>query len=92
MQFYGLLSEWRAETAGLSSTTKIIMNAAYQQIIGLGPPAVPLLLRELTIRPEHLGWALRSITREDPVPSDAAGDVVRIANEWLAWGRRKNKL
>jgi hypothetical protein len=91
-QFHALLATWRDETAGLSSTTKIVMNDAYQQIIGLGEPAVPLLLRELAKGPDHLGWALRAITREDPVPRDAAGDVQRVADIWLEWGRNNDKM
>jgi|HubBroStandDraft_2_1064218.scaffolds.fasta_scaffold767949_1 hypothetical protein len=91
-QFQELLESWRDETAGLSSTTRIVMNDAYQKIIGLGEPAVPLLLRELANGADHLGWALRAITREDPVPRDAAGDVERIAQIWLEWGRENDKI
>ncbi len=43
------------------------MHPAYQQIIGLGKQAIPFLLRELDQKSGRWFWALKSITREDPV-------------------------
>jgi len=82
----GLLERWRSETALSSSLTEMILHPAYQAIIGLGPPVVPLLLRELAREPDHLGWALASITRENPVPASDAGDIDAHTRAWLKWG------
>lgn len=90
--FARLNREWRAEVRFVSSTTKRVLHPAYQQIIGLGPAAIPYILRELESRGGHWAWALTAIVREDPVPADAAGDVARITNAWLEWGRREGYL
>ncbi len=86
-RFHRLASQWRDETELLSSTTARAMHPAYQQIIGLGPEALPLIFKELPQTPGHWFWALRSITGEDPVPSADAGNVRRMAEAWLDWGR-----
>jgi hypothetical protein len=63
------------------------MHPAYQMIIGMGPEAVPLLLRELESNVDNWFWALRAITEEDPVPASARGDGEAMAKAWLDWGR-----
>jgi hypothetical protein len=73
--FFDLANRWRNETALLSSVTKIAMHPAYQRIIGMGPAALPLLLRELEQQPDHWFWALTAITGEDPVPPEDAGNM-----------------
>ena len=62
--FFELANRWRDETALLSSVTRTAMHPAYQRIIGMGPAAVPLILRELEQRPDHWFWALTAITGE----------------------------
>jgi hypothetical protein len=86
-RFHRLAGQWRDETELLSSTTAKAMHPAYQQIIGLGPEALPLIFKELSERSGHWFWALRSITGEDPVPAADAGNVRRIVEAWLEWGR-----
>ncbi len=68
------------------------MLPEYQGIIGLGAPAVPLILAELHREPAQWFWALKAITDEDPVPPDAAGDIGRMARFWIEWGIRKGLL
>jgi hypothetical protein len=63
------------------------MHPAYQQIIGIGPAAVPLLLRELERDVDHWFWALKAITGVDPVPPASRGKVREMAAAWLRWGR-----
>jgi hypothetical protein len=88
-RFLALKVEWEAETAHLSSITEICMHPAYQQIIGMGQEAVPLILAELRRKPGHWFWALRSITGEDPVPPQLRGRMRQMAEVWLRWGTRK---
>ena len=66
-RFYSLTATWRRETALRSSVTAIAMHPAYQQIIGLGEPALPLIFGELRREPDHWFWALGAITGENPV-------------------------
>jgi hypothetical protein len=88
--FRDLVEKWRAETWFMSSIRKRISHLDYLSIIGLGPAAVPLLLRELEQAPDHWFWALQAITREDPAPPEADFDQMR--NAWLAWGRQHGYL
>ena len=85
-QFRTLAARWKAETALLSSTTAMVAYPAYQAIIALGPPVVPLLLRDLEREPAHWFEALKAITGEDPVPPKEWGRVPAMAARWLAWG------
>jgi len=59
----------------------------YQAIIGMGMPVVPLILEELKREPDQWFWALEAITEENPVPGDALGNVRRMAQAWIEWGR-----
>lgn len=86
-RFLALIAEWKATRGHTSRTDKLVLNKAYQAIIGLGQPAIPLLLRELEQRPSHWDWALRAITQTDPVPKEAWGDLKKIASAWISWGK-----
>lgn len=91
-RFLTLKKEWEDNTAYLSSMTKIIMHPAYQQIIGMGQVAVPLILSEMRKKPDHWFWALRSITGEDPVLSEHRGRLKQMTQDWLKWGRGKGYI
>ena len=60
----------------------------YHELIALGEPAVPLILRELERAPS-VSWfgVLAAITGENPVPAAIAGHVAAMAGAWLEWGR-----
>lgn len=85
-RFNALTNQWRRKTRHLSLMSDIVLNTAYQQIIGMGLPAIPLLLRELKHQPDHWFWALRSITGENPVPAADRGRLSKMAEAWLKWG------
>ncbi len=80
---------WNAETSYLSSYTDIVEHPAFREIIAMGEPVVPLLLRDLAERPRLWVWALPEITGEDPVPPEEAGNIARMSEAWLRWGRAK---
>ena len=85
--FQELVTTWRQETLFTSSVTDMAMHSSYQRIIGLGPAAVPLLLRELERNPDHWFWALHAITGVDPTMPEQKGNVQEMAKAWLDWGR-----
>ncbi|MBD2145725.1 STAS-like domain-containing protein [Sphaerospermopsis sp. FACHB-1194] len=87
--FTTLVEEWREETRGVSSTNQMCMHPAYQQIIGMGEPVIPLLLRELEKKSGRWFWALKSISREDPVPPEYRGNTKEMTKAWLDWGRER---
>ncbi|MCU0540923.1 MAG: hypothetical protein MUE44_01885 [Oscillatoriaceae cyanobacterium Prado104] len=87
--FYQLVDRWKTETRGISSTEQLSLHPTYQQIIGMGPDAIPLLLRELANNSGRWFWALKSITREDPVMPEQRGKTKEMIAAWLNWGREK---
>jgi hypothetical protein len=86
--FQELVNQWQQETRGVSSSTELILHPAYQQIIGMGREVVPLLLRELEKKSGRWFWALKSITRQDPVPLELRGKTKEMIKIWLDWGRK----
>jgi hypothetical protein len=89
-RFLELKKRWRQETAFISSPRELFLHDAYQQIIGLGPQAVPLILAELRDEPGLWHWALHAITRANPIPDDFDGGTQQIAELWLKWGRQND--
>ena len=92
VRFHQLATQFSAECALLSSTTAMVAHPAYQAIIALGPPVVPLLLQNLEREPTHWFEALQAITGEDPVPSSDWGRIHAMADAWLAWGRSRGLI
>ena len=86
-RFQELATQWRTDTAYFSFMQQRAMHSAYQQIIGLGWPVVPLLLRELERQPEHWFWALQAITGEQP--ASRAETTAATTDAWLKWGRER---
>ncbi len=76
----------------MSNVAQMAMLKPYQQIIGMGELAVPLILEELQREPDQWFWALEMITQENPVPRQAAGKVRQMAEAWIAWGKEKGFL
>jgi len=91
-RFEKLASNWKTETGHLSSIAQMAVHSDYQQIIGIGRPAVPLILRELEKKPDHWFWALHAITGIDPVPAEDRGRIAKMAAAWLSWGRSEGLL
>lgn len=88
-QFQRLAKIWKEETAHLSSVTEMAKHSAYQEIIAMGWPVVPLILQELRKEPDHWFWALAEITGENPVPAEDAGNLEKMTHAWLAWGETR---
>lgn len=91
-RFQRLAAQWKDQSQHMSNTAQMAMLASYQQIIGMGERAVPLLLEELRREPDHWFWALEAITQENPVPKDAVGKVRLMAQAWVEWGVREGYL
>lgn len=91
-RFQRLASEWKAQARYLSNTAQMAMLPSYQRIIGMGGPAVPLLLEELQKEPNQWFWALEAITESNPVPPEAAGIVRLMTEAWIEWGKKQGFL
>ena len=88
-RFAKLVVDWKKSKGPISSITAMAMMPAYQEIIGMGKPAVSLILSQLRSegdQPDMWFWALKAITGIDPVHEDDRGDMVAMAKAWLEWG------
>jgi len=91
-EFARLAGEWRMSRPLSSFVEDLVMHPAYQRIIGLGRSVVPHILQDLEQSPDHWFWALYCITGEDPVQESDAGNLRRMTDSWLQWGRAKGVI
>ncbi len=92
-RFSTLATTWKRETEHVSNVTKRILHPAYQKIIGMGEPAIPLILRDLLKNgPDDWFWALSAITDENPITKDMAGNMGEMTEAWLSWGKKAGFL
>jgi hypothetical protein len=87
LEFDALVRQWLDESLYMSSLTDMVMLFSYQRIIGLGPAAVPLILKSMQTCPQHWFWALEAITGENPVALEHVGSLPAMTEDWLARGR-----
>jgi hypothetical protein len=86
-RFRDLVRQWREATLLMSSITEMATHPAYQQIIGMGHSALPLIFDEMQREPDQWFWALKAIAGEDPVPAADRGNLRRMADAWLLWAK-----
>ncbi|MFO0938978.1 MAG: hypothetical protein U0798_20945 [Gemmataceae bacterium] len=86
-RFTALAKEWREMRPISSSVEKLAMHPTYQQIIGMGQDAIPLILAELNREPDQWFWALRTITGENPEKPEHRGNVLQMSQDWFDWAR-----
>jgi hypothetical protein len=89
-RFARLLATWRARTSHHSVQWKRVQHPSYQRIIGIGPAAVPFILREL--RHDGIDWfpALEAITDTNPVSEPTTAN--EAVERWLSWGRERKLI
>ncbi len=90
IKFQMLAKEWKNDTVFMSSLTDMAMHPAYQQIIGMGPIAIPLILDEMKNEPEFWFWALKAVSGDDPTSPEDQGNLKAMTKAWLKWGRGHN--
>ncbi len=86
--FMRLVDQWHIERKFMSSLSDIVSCASYTRIIGMGAQALPLILIQMKNEgddPDYWFVALEAITGQNPVPEDALGDTVKMAQAWLLW-------
>lgn len=86
-RFRRLEARWEAETLFLSDAHRVIAHPAFQEIIALGEAVIPFMLHDLEQGPRQWVWALSRITGENPVPPADGGNLRRMGEHWLLWGR-----
>ncbi len=88
-RFSLLATKWKNETGMLSNVTKKCTHPAYQQIIGMGWEALPLILRDLKESKADWFWALTAITGANPISAEIAGNISKMTEAWLEWAKAK---
>jgi hypothetical protein len=92
-RFKKLAKAWKSATELHSKVTKRILHPAYQKIIGMGEPAIPLILRDLAENgPDDWFWALTAITDENPISKGMSGNMAAMTEAWLQWGKKAGLL
>jgi hypothetical protein len=96
-RFNELVAEWREAVQWFSTFKLRYDHPLYQEIIALGWPAVPLLMRELerdlkdNEGPHNWFPALRGITGEDPLNrKDCPESPLEMAKLWLIWAQKRH--
>jgi len=89
-RFEILAARWLEETRYLSNLSVIVDHPAYQEIISMGQPAVPLMLKRLKNSHEHWFYALFTITGEDH--AKGIYTVKEAAEAWVKWGLQEGLI
>lgn len=92
IKFQRFVQQWRIERGAMSSITEMAMLRPYQNIIGMGEDAIPLIIAELRSEgdePDQWFWALRAITGANPVAREDQGDVGKMAQAWFKWAEEE---
>jgi hypothetical protein len=91
-RFRDLADKWSEETGHVSSLDDRISSPVYREIVKLGWDVVPSLLSDL--QRTHRLWlpALAEITGLCPFDRSDAGNLRRMTEAWIRWGKRKELI
>ena len=90
-RFLELANQWENETVLLSSSDQAAEHPAHREIVGMGEPAVHLILERMKSQGGHWFTALHEITGADPVEPADRGNVSAMQEAWLKWGESRAK-
>jgi len=86
-EFERRATEWKDDTLGVSSLSDIFTHPAYQRIMSMGKPALPLILQDLRRELDHWFYALEFIAGKEGEDVARGTDTLEDArNAWLEWG------
>lgn len=88
-RFLELAERWRSETDFQSFLADKFGHPAYREIIAMGAPAVPWILRELSAGRGHWIEALEQITGEDATAESDCTSRQEAELAWLRWGAER---
>jgi len=90
--FDALAVQWLMGLGPTSDPREMTAHPAYREIVGHGSAAIPFILRHLKQSPSLLAWALFDITGLNPVKPSDSGNLRKITNAWLKWGKMNKKF
>ncbi len=91
-EFLIFKDSWLNEIMLSSNTSDIINNKHYYSIIKLGKDVIPYILEDLRQNNNHWFSALTKITGDNPVPVEHLGNISKMTNDWIAWGKTNGWL
>jgi len=91
-KFTELANQYIQDIESMSSTVEMTKHPAYQKIVSMGQPVIPLMLQDLSQNPLYWLPALRQITKENPVQPNQRGKIKQMAEAWLNWGKEKGYI
>lgn len=92
-KFQDYAAAWKHDTGHLSVEGEIATHEAYQSIISMGAPAIPLILEDLRQEPHHWFIALDELTGESPeLPEEDWGSIDALSDAWVKWGKSKGYI
>ncbi len=92
-EFQELADQWRRDTGHFSFVSQMTTHPAYQSIIEMGEPVIPIILKDLQAQPDHWFPALAAISGESPqIPKEDRGRMKAITEIWIEWGKAKGYI
>jgi hypothetical protein len=88
-EFQELAKKWKKQTGHYSTMIHVTRNENYLRIIALGKPIIPFILKDMEKEPDYWFEALRILSNDNPVPKEHLGDLYKMTDDWLSWGRKK---
>ena len=91
-----LIERWTNEVKNISSFSDMVSHKDYKTISAKGSGVIPILLNELRHRPHFWFDALQILIKAnlgidvDPVNEEDRGDLLKMADAWLAWGEEND--
>ncbi|MEZ4885733.1 MAG: hypothetical protein R3E32_13450 [Chitinophagales bacterium] len=92
LKFQLLAQKWKEESKFFSFTKDIVQTESYQAILKMGNTAIPFILKELEKKPKHWFYALKHLTKENPIQESSKGNLQLMTKDWMQWGKRNNLL
>ena len=89
-EFNRLVDEWKTGRRRGADVAQMTAHPAYQQIVGMGERAIPLILEELERQADHWFPALHELTGTSPVPEESKGNLAKMRQAWLDWGKTRH--
>lgn len=90
MIFNAISKSWKNNTAHLSSSTEIANHEDMRillEIFGKAESLLPYILEDMQKGSVEWVHVLPVITGENPVSEENAGNIQKMADTWLEWGK-----
>jgi hypothetical protein len=90
--FAGYVRRWDEATAMRSLSDMATVNHYFYRILAMGERAIPLVLREMSLRRRRWFRAMQALAPYGDDPAKDAKTFDEGVDAWLAWGRERGYL